>query len=96
MPRTETVRIGPRKPDKGYTLQIVRQYNTVDDVTSQNAVYVKYIVTGVVDVDIQDPYNMGSNEPESLIGVYFDSGHREYINGVIEDIAVDTSEKNER
>jgi len=86
MSRTKTVHIGPQDSSEGQQLTIVRQFTADGEPISETRTYVEYVASGVVDVDIQDPYNMGTGDPESTIGVTFPSGHREYISGVITDI----------
>jgi len=81
---TTTVRLGPQDADVGQSLKIARRLSTVDD-THADATYVVYELRGVVEVDIQTPYDMGSSSPEAQIGVTFPSGRTEYIMGVIED-----------
>lgn len=50
--------------------------------------YVEYVCHGVVDLDIDDPYQIGGGEL-SLIRVSFSSGGHEHIHGVICEVETD-------
>jgi hypothetical protein len=71
---------------EGYKLTITRGYN--DGTTNYVDTYHEIICYGVVNVDIQDPYDIGSGDPESQIEVTFSTGEKEYIWGVITDIEI--------
>jgi len=79
------IQIGEEGTGK-FQLTIVRGLNDgSDDYTSK---LVKYHCYGVEDIDIDDPYQIGSGE-KSLIRVTFSNGGVENINGVISEVSLD-------
>jgi len=75
------------KGSEGYTLTLVRGY---DDGTSEYIKkFVEIVCYGVVDVDIQDPYDMGAKNPNALCKVHFSTGESCYVKGTITEISVE-------
>lgn len=88
MSEPATVHVGPRLAEEGIELTIIRTFLSESDVHEATFTTVKYVCHGVEEIDVQDPWQMGSLEPSSVIGVHFVNGHREYINGVVKEFEV--------
>jgi len=82
MNETATLEIGSEAAD-GYSIEIVNGFNDgSDEYTSR---YVQYVLHGVEDVRIEDPYNTGLS-PNSIVHVDFSNGGTEHFHGVITEI----------
>lgn len=85
-PSVHDVHIGPQDGDEP-DLIITRCIQSFDDIRDGRVATIHYRCYGVEAIDIQDPWEMGTNEPGSQIRIEFITGHVEYVTGVITEVA---------
>jgi len=83
---TATVHLGPRNAESGLEVTIVNCYLSEDDVNDAEYTVLTHVCHGVEDIDVQDPWQMGTLEPASMIRLTFTTGRVENISGVITDV----------
>lgn len=86
---TAKVHIGPRNAESGLEVTIVNCFLSEDDIHDADYTVVTYICHGVQEMDVQDPWEMGTLEPASMISLTYTGGRVENLSGVIIDVEVE-------
>jgi len=83
---TAKVNLGPREATDGLEVTIINCYLSEDDCLDADYTTITHTCHGVEEMDVQDPWDMGTLDPACHIGLTFTNGHKERLVGTIVDV----------